>query len=58
MSRAAIALVLLLALTGCGQSLDDVKREAEFAKTCKDSGGRVYYQDFAGIMCSFREPTE
>jgi hypothetical protein len=58
MRKLAIISALLLGLTGCGQSVDDVKRDAEFTKTCKDGGGHVYYNDFSGIFCSFREATK
>jgi len=54
---AVIAAVFFIALllTGCGQSVDDAKREAEFTKVCKDGGGRVLYNDFGAIFCRFNE---
>ena len=55
MKRFAVALIALLALTGC-QNVADVKRDAEFAKICKDGNGRVAYNDFGGIFCRFNEP--
>lgn len=49
-----IAVLGCLLLTGCGNSVDDVKRDAEFAKVCKDSGGHVWYDGLnGGIHCSF-----
>lgn len=49
---AALAVGALL-LTGCGDSVDNIKRDAEFAKTCKDGGGHVWYDGFNEIRCSF-----
>lgn len=56
--RYAIAFFLvcfaLAMMTACGNGIDDVKRDAEFTKTCKDSGGHVWYDGLTGgIHCSF-----
>lgn len=45
--------VLAVLLTGCGQTVADVKRDAAFTKICTEGGGHVYYPDFGGIACSF-----
>lgn len=50
---AALALLGCLTLTACGESVEDVKRDAEFAKICKDSGGHILYDGFDVMHCSF-----
>ena len=49
----AAAVLLSVSLTGCGQTVDDVKREGAFAKVCHDQGGRVFYDGGNSIRCSF-----
>jgi hypothetical protein len=45
----------LAVMTACGQSPDDLKRDAEFVKVCKDNGGHILYDMFNGMHCSFEE---
>lgn len=49
------ALACVLTLAGCGQSRADLRRDAEFAKQCTESGGHVYYIGFTSeiIRCDF-----
>lgn len=56
---AAAAIALTLALTGCQQTQADVARDAKFAKSCTESGGRVYYIGFTSeiIRCDFTTQT-
>lgn len=53
MKKASIALLLLVSLTACGQSVEDVKKEAEFVKVCRDSGGRIDYDGWNQMFCNF-----
>lgn len=50
-----MVLLLLLAITACGQSLEDVKEQAEFARVCTEGGGHVVYDMFNNSHCSFLE---
>lgn len=54
------ALALVLVLTACQQTQSDVRRDAEFAKSCTDAGGRVYYIGFTSeiIRCDFTTTEE
>lgn len=47
-------LLLLLTATACHASLEDVKKDSEYAKACREGGGHVWYNDF-GIQCHFEE---
>lgn len=52
----AVALLLTLALAGCGETTADLKRDAQFAKTCHAQGGKVYYSAGNGtIACDFTD---
>lgn len=59
MKKIAIATLLLLSLTACGerQTAEELKQDAEFAKTCRDSGGKVGYNGWANdnIYCTFED---
>jgi hypothetical protein len=48
-----VGLMLLLALTGCGQTVEDVRRDAEFVKTCEGNGGWVTYNMLNQMFCFF-----
>jgi hypothetical protein len=48
-----VGLMLLLALTGCGQTVEDVRRDAEFVKVCEDNKGRVMYNMLNQMYCFF-----
>lgn len=50
-----LVLVAAVSLVACEQSIEDVKEEAEFAKVCKDGGGRVDYDGFNQMFCNFYE---
>ena len=56
MKRLAVVGLLLLSLTACGQSVDDVKRDAEFTKVCIEAGGHVWYGFVGEMNCSFQKP--
>jgi len=47
--------VLALSLAGCRepQTLEDVQREAEFVKTCRDGGGKTTYDGTGNLRCEF-----
>ncbi len=48
-----VAAFMLVILSACGNtSLDQVEKDAQFAKTCKDNGGRVWENEY-GLRCSF-----
>lgn len=47
--------VVAILLTGCGQTVEDVKRDSTFSKTCTDGGGHVWYNGNSGIRCSFAD---
>lgn len=49
------AACLAVTLAGCQQSKADLQRDAEFAKTCVDAGGHVWYAGWASeiIRCDF-----
>lgn len=36
-------LVVVLLLTGCGQTKESVERDGQFAQQCREAGGRVWY---------------
>lgn len=46
-----VALVAALALTGCGDTVADVHRDAKFKQACEAAGGKVWLQDFTGWKC-------
>lgn len=52
-----VGLVVLAGLTACGQTdkekLDALVKEAQFSQTCVDNGGRIYYDGYNDIQCSF-----
>ena len=57
---AAIALgaLILLGATACGQTVEEVKREGEFAKICRENGGETFYNGLTGaLQCSFYKRT-
>lgn len=54
----AIGALILLGATACNQSIDDVKREGEFAKICRENGGETFYNGLTGaLQCSFSKRT-
>ena len=54
-----LSMVALVGLTGCAQTVDDVKRDAAFAKVCHEHGGKVYYADpYGDIACDFTDRTK
>jgi hypothetical protein len=49
-----VGLMLLLALTGCAaETVEDVRRDAEFVKVCEDNKGRVMYNMLNQMYCFF-----
>jgi hypothetical protein len=54
------AAALTVMLAGCQQTRADMLRDADFAKSCTESGGHVYYIGFASeiIRCDFTTQTE
>lgn len=52
--RVAAALLLLLALAGCGETVDQVHHDAQFTKACHDAGGKVVNED-PGLYCDFAD---
>jgi hypothetical protein len=51
---AGVVALSVLFVTGCGESVEDVHKKAEFVKVCKDSGGDIAYDGFNGMHCWFR----
>ena len=57
MTRKLIAVVVVVAalgLTACErESLDEVRKNAEFTKVCRDGGGKTDYDGFGNLRCNF-----
>jgi hypothetical protein len=46
--------LILLGATACNQSIEDVKRDGEFSKACKENGGEPFYNGLTGaLQCDF-----
>lgn len=57
MKRAiAIAAFVLLALTGCGVSIESpIKEQAAFKAECVKAGGTVFYDGWGDLRCNFED---
>lgn len=56
MKRVAIGAMIVMAvlyLTACGDSLEDIERDAKFKNACHEAGGRVYWAE--GYRCNFED---
>lgn len=52
--KLAVAVVLglaLVTLTGCGETVEDIKKEAAFIEACHDTDGKFSYGSF-GYVCT------
>lgn len=58
--RALLATVmaagLMLGLTGCGDTVESIERDAKIKQVCEANEGRVYYD--SGIRCSLATKDE
>ena len=64
MRRALIGLVaacvVVTSLTGCGgrETVEQLKKDAEFKTACEDAGGRLWQNDFFEYHCDLSTPTK
>jgi outer membrane lipoprotein-sorting protein len=54
----ALALLALgMTLSGCAaESVEELRKNAEYAKVCEENGGHVNYNMINQMMCSFYKP--